>query len=398
MPIDFPSGPTTGDVYTYQGKSWIWNGSAWDPVTPAYGDAFLPAGSIIQWVSNTIPTNWLNCDGSAVSRNTYASLFAAIGTQYGSGDGSTTFNLPDLRGRIALGRDSSQTEFDTLGETGGAKTHTLTTAEMPSHTHTQDAHGHVISANSFAGDRQIAVGPLGGDGDKYSFSDSGNDASTTTANIYARNTTATNQNTGGGAAHNNLQPYQVVNYIIKASAGTTAGDSELATRLGAVEAGKATLTGGNTFTGNQAFNSGVITKPNQPSFLASKNDNGGVYSGDYVFNISIHNTGGNYSTANGRFTAPVTGKYLFMAAIQTYAVDINVVSRVQFRKNGTFYGDGGGGGPDGLQSIVNKMGGSTSHNTINLQLIMHCVAGDYVNVYVENSRAMQSHFSGYLIG
>ena len=61
------------------------------------------------------------CDGRAVSRSDYSELFAVIGTTYGSGDGSTTFNLPNLKGRVPVGKDSSQTEFDTIGETGGSK-------------------------------------------------------------------------------------------------------------------------------------------------------------------------------------------------------------------------------------------------------------------------------------
>lgn len=69
------------------------------------------------------------CDGSAVSRTTYATLFTAIGTAYGTGDGSTTFNIPDLRGRIAVGKNAAT--FSTLGATGGEETHTLTTPEIP---------------------------------------------------------------------------------------------------------------------------------------------------------------------------------------------------------------------------------------------------------------------------
>ena len=87
------------------------------------------------WSTNTAPSGWFVCDGSAISRTTYSDLFAVIGTIYGVGDGSTTFNVPNLKGRAIVGRDASQTEFDVLGETGGEKTHVLTESEMPSHRH-----------------------------------------------------------------------------------------------------------------------------------------------------------------------------------------------------------------------------------------------------------------------
>lgn len=74
-------------------------------------------------------------DGTAVSRITYSVLFSLIGSIYGNGDGSTTFNLPNFKGRVPVGLDAGQTEFDTMGETGGAKTHTLTEAQIPAHSH-----------------------------------------------------------------------------------------------------------------------------------------------------------------------------------------------------------------------------------------------------------------------
>lgn len=100
-----------------------------------------PAGTVIQYAGNTVPTGWLACDGSAVSRATYATLFAAIGVTYGAGDGSTTFNLPDARGRAVAGLDTQVSgtyanrltlfNSQTLGNSGGAQNFTLTTAYVP---------------------------------------------------------------------------------------------------------------------------------------------------------------------------------------------------------------------------------------------------------------------------
>lgn len=148
----------------------------------------LPIGSIMPYGSDIIPENWLLCDGSAVSRTDYAILFSVIGTTYGVGDGSTTFNLPNLKGKVAVGKDTTQTEFDMLGETGGEKKHTLTIDEMPSHNH-----GWKWSTHATQG-----TGEWSSDG-------SGSVADDVIAN------------TGGGQPHNILQPYITLNYVIKAS-------------------------------------------------------------------------------------------------------------------------------------------------------------------------------------
>jgi microcystin-dependent protein len=186
----------------------------------------MPPGVIVQYVGAAAPSGFLLCQGQAVSRITYAELFAALGgasTPYGVGDGSTTFNVPNLQGRVPVGRDATQTEFDTLGETGGAKTHTLTEAQMPSHTHIQDSHNHTQNAHAhqfgYGGSNFNGWSAGTGFGSFINMlvGNSGVATQTTIASTTATNiaTTATNQNTGGGGAHNNLQPYIVVNYIIK---------------------------------------------------------------------------------------------------------------------------------------------------------------------------------------
>ncbi len=94
--------------------------------------SYLPVGSVSVYAGQTAPSGWLLCDGSAVSRTTYARLYSIIGTLYGSGNGSTTFNLPSLQDRLPVGKSGS----NVLGNTGGSDTITLTTDQLPSHSHT----------------------------------------------------------------------------------------------------------------------------------------------------------------------------------------------------------------------------------------------------------------------
>ena len=153
----------------------------------------LPIGIIIEYAGSVLPKGYLYCDGSAISRTTYSDLFAIIGTTYGAGDGSTTFNLPDFKSRIGVGIDSNDTDFDTLGKTGGSK-------ELQQHRH-QSVYG-----SSFGS----------GDLDEHTYEDVGFVANgTAIAGAAYYNTRY--EGTGNSG---NVQPYVVVNYIIKASQTT----------------------------------------------------------------------------------------------------------------------------------------------------------------------------------
>lgn len=165
--------------YKYNGQ--------WYDLSCSLNVSNLLIGEIIEYAGESIPGGYLVCDGSAVSRTEYSELFDVIGTIYGSGDGSTTFNLPDLRGRVVTGLNTTNSNFNVLGKTGGEEAHTLTVSEMPSHNHKMYSPASVTVAS----------------GSSYGIPDLGISTTPTT-------------NTGGDQPHNNLQPYITINYLIRA--------------------------------------------------------------------------------------------------------------------------------------------------------------------------------------
>ena len=188
----------------------------------------MEAGLIYMYGGSTAPNGFLICDGSEISRTTYSSLFAAIGTIYGAGDNSTTFNIPNISGRVAIGSSVS---------------HNITNG-MPAHSHTIPAHGHTHTIKATTPKLVHSItqpmfkyNPPSG-GQRSSFYSSGTkdttNANTTTAasrsaNLAIANHSATActktgsitdcsvfdfETAGSGSSHNNMQPYITLNYII----------------------------------------------------------------------------------------------------------------------------------------------------------------------------------------
>lgn len=187
----------------------------------------IPVGVVIPYAGAAAPAGWLSAQGQAVSRVTYAALFAVIGATYGAGDGSTTFNLPDLRGRVAAGPDLSSGRLFALGvgSATGASQHTLAHGEMPVHNHgvTDGGHSHGVSDPTHThsyNDQQNNISGRTTSGGVTSLTDGPLDTARTTAAastgiaIQAALTGIAIQNAGGGVAHNNTQPTLVLNQII----------------------------------------------------------------------------------------------------------------------------------------------------------------------------------------
>ncbi len=156
----------------------------------------VKTGSVIAYAGNSAPAGWLLCAGQELDQATYDALFQVIGITYSPATVTTTFHLPDLRGRFALGLDNmgstsadrvAAAAADELGGSGGAETHTLTLDEMPAHSH---------------------------DFRRVADTNPGRGSVTQTARGWVANDTLV-EAAGGGQAHDNMPPYQALNYIIK---------------------------------------------------------------------------------------------------------------------------------------------------------------------------------------
>lgn len=155
--------------------------------------AGLSTGMIVEYGFTAAPAGWLLCDGSAVSRTTYSGLFAIIGAAFGGGDGTTTFNVPDLRGRTPVGVGAGPgLTVRGIASSGGEENHLLTSSEMPAHVHEQNG---ITEYSAVFGS---TVGLMPG-----------------SSNLVITSGGIDTLSTGGGSTHNNMQPFVALTFIIK---------------------------------------------------------------------------------------------------------------------------------------------------------------------------------------
>lgn len=175
----------------------------------------IPAGAVMPYAGSTAPSGWLLCDGTTVSRTTYANLFTAIGVTYGSGNGSSTFTLPNLTGRFPIGLDASDSNMDAMGETGGRKS--VTGTDLPSHYHTMSAHTHSYGDIYYSESGGSDIAGLGtshvGSGDSDNDNEDYQVSRTTGAGGAGNTGTATSGVTNSSMSI--LNPYTTLRYIIK---------------------------------------------------------------------------------------------------------------------------------------------------------------------------------------
>ena len=196
--FQFPAAPTIGQIFTpIAGVSYKWTGVLWAPLAPVIGT--MAVGNVIDFAGllAKIPPGYLNCDGSAISRAVYPELFAAISTTWGVGDGSTTFNLPNLSRRTTVGSGGAGSIVlaNAVGSVGGEENHVLTVAELAQHSHVINE----AVALSAAGASWGSAAPVNSVG------------------------VPTMQTAGSNTPHNTMQPSAVMLKIICATPQAAAG-------------------------------------------------------------------------------------------------------------------------------------------------------------------------------
>lgn len=177
------------------------------------GSLTFSSGDLKPFAGSIAPDGWLLCNGQAVSRTLYSALFGVIGTSFGAGDGSTTFNVPDFRGAVPVGASGTIP----LGSTGGAASVVLTVNQLPAHSHTvtDPGHGHGVTdpGHLHSGGNNT----VGGTGVVGTSTPAGNTGTSTTGiTVNSGPSNITIQNTGNGAAVPTMPPYAAITWLIKA--------------------------------------------------------------------------------------------------------------------------------------------------------------------------------------
>lgn len=224
-----------------------WDGTQWQQPVNSSSNTTVPTGTVLSFAGTSAPSGFLMANGTAVSRTTYANLFSVISTVFGPGDGSTTFNVPNMTDNVPIGAGT----IAAFGATAGSSTHTLTSSEVPTtsvtvgitdpgHNHSQNAHTHTITDpghahavrayNVAGGSTALTATQAANLGDGFNdyevASTQGGAVSNTTGITGANSTTATNNSnttgitasgtvSGGNGAHSIVQPSLGLNYIIK---------------------------------------------------------------------------------------------------------------------------------------------------------------------------------------
>jgi microcystin-dependent protein len=203
------------------------------------GNGAVLTGSIIQWLGDTPPIGYLECDGNAISRKNYSGLYTVIGTKFGQGDGATTFNLPDYRGYVLVGKNPTDTDTNTIDDVHrGEKTHMMTINELPSHTHITQAHRHNLKIIDSG--HKHTISQVNSSGNPKNWEDTANngdmrlmwknvrpgawgasnpyrevDNSSTGITVSEDDATVVINNSGGDTHFNLMQPYKVIMHCIK---------------------------------------------------------------------------------------------------------------------------------------------------------------------------------------